>query len=179
MARLSNVARQPARRGRRFDALAPARTVVELLEAEARRRGVTLALDGGVARPAIFGDPDAIQQILLNLIRNALDATPQGGHVHVALARATGPGGPALRIEVRDDGRGMDEATQAQAFQPFFTTRRDHGGTGLGLAVVKAITHELGATIALRSEPSAGTTIAIEVPAATVSAAEASHDDAA
>jgi signal transduction histidine kinase len=166
VSRLTTVARKPTETTTRFEPLAPARTVVELLEGEARRRRVALTLDHEDELPTVEGDPDALQQILLNLIRNGLDATSEGGRVEVVLA-ASPPheGAPAgLRIVVRDDGRGMDEATRRQAFEPFFTTRADRGGTGLGLAVVKGIADDLGAVIDLRSEPGKGTTFTIDVP---------------
>lgn len=166
VSRLTNVARRPAESTTRFEPLAPARTVVELLEGEARRRRVTLTLEHEEVLPMVEGDPDALQQILLNLIRNGLDATAEGGRVEVVLASAARETGAAagLRIVVRDDGRGMDETTRQHAFEPFFTTRADRGGTGLGLAVVKGIVDDLRASIDLRSAPGQGTTFTIDVP---------------
>jgi signal transduction histidine kinase len=161
VSRLTSVARRPAERTRHFAPLPPVRAVVELVEGEARRRGITLALHHDETLPEIDGDPDALQQIVLNLVRNALDATAEKGHVDVRL-EAAGPS--VLRVSVRDDGRGMDEATRAQAFEPFFTTRGSTGGTGLGLAVVKGIVDEMRGSIDLRSAPDAGTTLTIDVP---------------
>jgi signal transduction histidine kinase len=69
-----------------------------------------------------------------------------------------------VRIRVRDTGAGMDEAVQARLFEPFFTTRAAEGGTGLGLAVVKAIVEEHHATIDVISEPGAGAELVVTFP---------------
>lgn len=172
VSRLTNLARRPAGASRMFDALAPVRTVVELLEGEGRRRGVTIALAHDSQLPVLEGDPDAIQQLVLNLVRNAIDASKPGGKINVSLAAAewktpTGALASGLRFTVEDDGAGMDDDTSARAFEPFFTTRRASGGTGLGLAVVAGIAQELDATIALESTPGHGTRFTIDIPAGT------------
>lgn len=162
---LTGVARRPSASSRRFDPVAPVRTVVELLEVEARRRGVSLITRVQDALPDVDGDSDALQQVVLNLVRNALDATAAGGKIAVTLS-SVGTGAKALRITVTDDGRGMDESTLAHAFEPFFTTRQEQGGTGLGLAVVKSIANELRATTSLRSAVGEGTSVVFELPGA-------------
>jgi signal transduction histidine kinase len=168
--RLKELARRRPLAHERFDAIGPVRTVVDLLEGEARRRGVELALVEGDDLPLVEGDSDAVQQVVLNLVRNAFDATPRGGHVSVALARtalqrAGRPSCDALRITVSDDGRGMEPDTREHAFEPFFTTREASGGSGLGLAVVKGIVDELDAQIALESTPGEGTRVVLDIPA--------------
>ena len=131
VARLSNLVRRPPTPGR-VDAAAPVESILALLAPEARRRGVSLTSAIG-AVPRVRADTDAIQQVALNLIQNALEATPAGGQVALRLsANAT-----ELLLEVEDDGKGMTQGEQSHAFEPFFTTRSE--GTGLGLAVVRSI----------------------------------------
>lgn len=169
VSRLSDVARRPPGRTRVFDPVPPVRLVVDLLEGEARRRGVVLALSSEDQLPPIEGDPDSVQQLTLNLVRNALQASARGGRVEVSLSRGTvsslhGRSREGVRLEVKDDGAGMDEETRARAFETFFTTRAAEGGSGLGLAVVKGIVDELGGRVELRSEPGRGTTVVADLP---------------
>jgi len=131
------------------DLARPARTVLELLDGEARRRGVALELQTAGGPLAIAADEDQMQQLVLNLVRNALAATPRGGRITV---RVEGAGEPAcVRLIVRDTGPGIPPDMAAQLFEPFFTTRASEGGTGLGLAVVRAIVTEHGGTITASS----------------------------
>jgi signal transduction histidine kinase len=132
------------------DLARPVRTVLELLDGEARRRGAALelAVDGG--DHTIDADEDQLQQIVLNLVRNALAATPAGGRITVRIEAATEPAG--VRLIVRDTGPGIPAELQDRLFEPFFTTRASEGGTGLGLAVVRAIVTEHGGTITARSD---------------------------
>lgn len=166
--RLMSVARRPPIRPTALDPVAPLRAVVDLLEGEARRREVriTLTVDGPV--PPVRGDSDSLQQIALNLLRNALDATAPGGHVAVRVAPSEivhpdGVTSPAVRLTFRDDGQGMSEDTRRRAFEPFFTTRTPRG-TGLGLAVVKRIVDEHQGRIGLTSEAGVGTTFVVDLP---------------
>ena len=108
----------------------------------------------------IVGDPDQLQQVTLNLVRNALHATPRGGRIRVTID----PIDNELRLCVRDTGPGIDEATQARLFEPFFTTRAAAGGTGLGLAVVRAIVDEHHARIEVVSEPGDGAAFIVRFP---------------
>jgi two-component system sensor histidine kinase PilS (NtrC family) len=113
-------------------------------------------------------DIDQVQQLVLNLIKNALAATPDGGRIGLRLDRAIidGQDGPvpATRFEIEDNGCGMTEETRTQLFEPFFTTRAGQGGTGLGLAVVHAIVQAHGGRIAVASTPGVGTRFTIDLP---------------
>jgi len=115
----------------------------------------------------IRAEATAVEQILINLVSNARDAVPQGGHVAVGIslttercARCCAVGecetAPCAVVTVADDGVGMDEATQQRIFEPFFTTKPVGKGTGLGLAVVYGIVKQSGGTIELQSAPGAG-----------------------
>jgi signal transduction histidine kinase/CheY-like chemotaxis protein len=110
----------------------------------------------------IVADPGRIEQVVLNLVVNARDAMPEGGRVWVRCAAAS----ERVRLEVEDEGVGMDEATQQRVFEPFFTTKgRDHG-TGLGLATVHGIVAGSGGSIELDSQIGRGTRFRIEWPRA-------------
>src|SRR6185295_1521228 len=119
--------RRPAVIARR-DLTRPVRTVLELLDGEARRRGVALEVTSDDADHAIDADEDQLQQIVLNLVRNSLAATPRGGRITV---RVDAPAGlDQVRLVVRDTGPGIPAEMQARLFEPFFTTRAAEGGTG-------------------------------------------------
>ena len=80
-------------------------------------------------------DPSELQQLLLNLVSNARDASPRGGKVDVSVARAAAGAlaqpGAFVRVTVKDEGRGMTESTRLRVFEPFFTTKERGKGTGL------------------------------------------------
>jgi signal transduction histidine kinase len=139
----------------------PIRTVIDLLGPEARRRGIELVTDVKQGPHRIEADGDQIQQIALNLINNALVATPRGGTVTIGLERRNG----TVSFTVRDTGPGIPADMQARLFEPFFTTRASEGGSGLGLAVVRAIATEHHATVKLSSEPGAGSEFVVSFPA--------------
>lgn len=100
-----------------------------------------------------------LEQIMDNLIANALDALPPGGAIRIA----AGPAGDRARIIVADDGPGMSEQQQRLAFRRFATS---NGGTGLGLAIVDRLTVASGGTAALSDTPGGGLTVTIELPLA-------------
>src|SRR5690606_15654549 len=108
----------------------------------------------------VCADGDEVEQVVLNLALNALQATPSGGKVRVDVEPLDGGG----RLRVRDDGRGMDAETLSRVFEPFFTTRGEEGGTGLGLAVVKSITDRHRAKVSIASEPGEGTFVDVWWP---------------
>jgi signal transduction histidine kinase len=135
------------------DLARPVRTVLELLDGEARRRGVALELTVDDGDHTIEADEDQLQQIVLNLVRNALAATPSGGQITVRIEAAPELAQIRLvRLIVRDTGPGIPPELQGRLFEPFFTTRASEGGTGLGLAVVRAIVTDHGGTITASSE---------------------------
>lgn len=128
------------------------------------------------SRPGVLADQNQFQQILLNLFVNARDAMPAGGTLEVKTAITEDPavmkkfereGATAgVRISVKDSGTGMDEATKARVFEPFFSTK-DHGhGSGLGLAVVYGIVTAHGGFIEVESSPGAGSAFHLYFPLA-------------
>jgi signal transduction histidine kinase len=141
--------------------------VLAVLEARAEVAGVTLGRSGAAA---VVGDPRRLKEALLNLVANALEATPAGGSVEVALAARAG----GAEIAVRDTGRGITAADRARVGTPFFTTRE--GGTGLGLVLARAVARQHGGDLAIESEPGRGTTVRVQLPAPGAAAhEEASH----
>ena len=126
-------------------------------------------------RPSIHGDRCNIEQILLNLVVNARDAMPRGGEIFVAtevvdldpahVRRAPEARvGRFVRLQVRDTGVGMDEATQRRIFEPFFTTKEKGKGTGMGLATVHGIVKQHDGWLEVASSPGSGTTFSVFLP---------------
>ncbi|HET6582783.1 MAG TPA: ATP-binding protein, partial [Nannocystaceae bacterium] len=139
-----------------------AASVVDLLSAEAERRGVALRCVREERTPIVMSPPGELQQIVLNLTLNALDASSAGGEV-VVHVRAESSGAAIL---VSDNGRGIPEEHRERVFDAFFTTRAGEGGTGLGLAVVRSLVVDHGGRVALESSLGRGTLISVWLPAA-------------
>jgi PAS domain S-box-containing protein len=110
--------------------------------------------------PEFTGDETQLDQVLLNLLLNAQNAMPSGGHIEVVLDYDRDAS--VVRMEVRDDGPGIPEAIRKKIFQPFFTTRPD--GAGLGLAVCLKNVQYHGGSIEVHSEAGQGTTFSISIP---------------
>ncbi|MCO6459018.1 MAG: HAMP domain-containing histidine kinase [Pirellulaceae bacterium] len=155
-----------------MDLGAIARQVLDLLKPLAEKRGVTLQLVGDAQPLPARVDPGQIQQVLTNLIDNAIQAMPQGGPVtveagHCRAAPADGqPGasGDYLYLAVMDRGAGIDDADRDHIFEPFFTTKRVGEGTGLGLSVSFGIVQDHGGWIAVDSQPGQGSRFTVYLP---------------
>jgi PAS domain S-box-containing protein len=125
------------------------------------------------ARMAV-GDDAAFEAALLNVVLNARDAMREGGTVHIKTWRAdvssrqdeSPPSGGYAVVEVVDTGVGMSEEVSRRAFEPFFTTRADEGGTGLGLSMVHGFAHQCGGAVSIASTPGEGTSVRIYLPLA-------------
>lgn len=130
---------------------------VSLLEPEAASSGVGITTDCR-QELVIYGNRDRIEQAMLNLGRNALQAMPEGGELRLT---ATMKEGEAV-ITFEDTGHGIAEEHNALVFEPFFTTRAR--GTGLGLALCKKIVEGHGGSITLKSELGVGTTVTVTLP---------------
>lgn len=139
--------------------------VLELLEPTARKKGLTV---GSELAPALMvrADPDQLQQVAINLLVNAVEATPAGGRVTVRAEPAAGAGGqPGATLEVIDSGGGIRPEDIPRIFDPFFTTKPPGQGTGLGLAICRDIVREHGGSIEVASAPERGTTVRVWLPA--------------
>jgi len=150
---------------------------VELLEPLTRQRGVDMETQFSDDLPPLLADSDQLQQVLLNLMTNALDATPRGGQVRLAASQADPetadprpriergrPERPFLTLVVSDTGRGMPRDQLEQIFEPFFSTKDRRGGTGLGLPIVEDIVRAHRAAIEVQSAEGAGTTVLLRWP---------------
>ena len=123
-------------------------------------KAVTLRLESQVPEATISMPPMELEQLVLNLCMNARDATSQreSGEVRIALSRHL----EGILIEIADNGCGMDEATQTEIFEPFYTTKPGH--SGVGLAAVYGIVERAHGRIALNSAPGRGTSFRITLP---------------
>ncbi|MBX3161114.1 MAG: PAS domain-containing protein [Deltaproteobacteria bacterium] len=136
------------------------RAVVELLAAEATKRGVSLRPDVPDVLAPLRADPDQVQQIVINLALNAIDASERGRVVWLRAREGAG----AITLEVADQGHGIPRELQKQVFDPFFTTKKRGRGTGLGLWVVAELVRAQSAEIELDSAPGRGTTVRVTWP---------------
>jgi signal transduction histidine kinase len=139
-----------------LDVAAIARDVLDVLAGRADGAGVTMTLDGGAV--AVHGDSRRLKEALLNLVANAIEATPSGGTVALRLRN----GGGAVVIEVRDTGRGIAPDDLERIGTPFFTTRSK--GTGLGVVLAQGVIQQHGGTLQYASTVGTGTTATITLP---------------
>ncbi|MEZ4290781.1 MAG: PAS domain S-box protein [Myxococcota bacterium] len=108
--------------------------------AEQRRATVVLDIDPTAAVRKLRMNPIELEQVFVNLVRNAIEAQP--ARARVVLRARVERGGKTLLVSVEDDGPGVPQSARARVFDPFFTTRRSEGGTGLGLSVAHGIVEE-------------------------------------
>jgi signal transduction histidine kinase len=175
---LLDFARRSTPRLERVDVTALAERTLSMLRSLAERRRVTLALEH--AEPIVtIADGGQIEQALINLVINAVQAMPEGGRVTVRVARAHEPtpadlGGDVrddVVVSVRDEGSGIGEEVLRHVFEPFYTTKPIGEGTGLGLSVSYGLVREHGGWISAESEPGRGSCFAIHLPIAAEAAA--------
>ena len=126
----------------------------------------TVELQAEAGLPEAFADRDRLQQVLVNLLDNAVKYSPNGGRVTVGLEARPA----AVRIVVTDPGLGIPAAEQRRVFEKFYrldtNLTRAGGGTGLGLYITRELVRRMGGTIALDSEPGLGSTFTVELPRA-------------
>ena len=122
--------------------------------------------------PRVAGDPDRLQQVLINLLLNAQQAMPDGGTITVELHvdKRTRPGLEAnaeqafVRCSVTDTGAGIPADIREKIFDPFYTTKEDRGGTGLGLAVCSGIVKEHDGWLEIDDAAGGGTVFRVYLP---------------
>jgi len=134
-------------------------SVVELARSSSHGEGITVRYEGPPTM-TVQADHSQMQQVLWNLVRNALQVSPAGSEVVVALTPPDADGG--VRLSVHDQGPGVDEDVKERLFEAFFTTRTH--GVGIGLAVVKQIIDAHGFLIDVASKPGDGATFAVRIP---------------
>ena len=126
--------------------------------------GVTLRLELEESLPWILVDVNQMKQVLLNLIHNALQAMPTGGELTISTESASRAGRDWIRVSVRDTGVGIPRPDQARIFEPFYTTKANQGGTGLGLSVTYGIVTDHAGQIDVESQPDAGSKFSVWLP---------------
>ncbi|NLI74935.1 MAG: PAS domain-containing sensor histidine kinase [Candidatus Riflebacteria bacterium] len=131
------------------------------LESRCAKEGIEIVRELGANLPPVFGDPSQLNQVLVNLIVNAIQAMPGGGRLTVRTDRRGG----MVRLAIEDTGVGMDEEVRGMIFTPFFTTKEVGMGTGLGLSVVHGIVTSHGGAIQVESQPGKGARFEILLPA--------------
>ncbi|WAS98923.1 ATP-binding protein [Nannocystis punicea] len=117
-------------------------------------------LRSGLPTAMLVGDADQLEQVLLNLLSNAVDAMPRGGRIRIRLDREDG----RVVVEIADEGCGIPPEILDRIFDPFFSTKDIGKGTGLGLAISYGIIKDHGGDILVRSQPGQGTTFTIHLP---------------
>jgi signal transduction histidine kinase len=139
-----------------------------LLGSDLEKSDVTLDLEVAAGLDVVCWDRERMHQALINLVRNAIQASPPGGRVTIVVEQS----GDDLRMIIRDQGQGIDPKAQDKIFEPFFTTREK--GTGLGLALVDKIVKAHRGNIAVESTLGKGTTFILKLPCAKLSPKEVS-----
>jgi signal transduction histidine kinase len=134
------------------------RDTMELMGMACESMNIQLVLDLADDLPLVVADPEHLKQCLINLVKNAVEAMPQGG----LLAVRTGMAAARVTLEVEDTGQGIAPEIRDKVFSPFFSTKGR--GSGLGLAMTKKILDELGGTVELSSVPGAGTRVVLHLP---------------
>jgi PAS domain S-box-containing protein len=128
---------------------------LELLSLGWDKKNIELHLELDPGLPKILGDPDLIKQCLINIVKNAQEAMPDGGDLYVR----TGWTARHVQLSVEDTGRGIPEEFRTKVFNPFFSTKNK--GSGLGLAMTKKIIEEMGGGVELSSQVDKGTRITL------------------
>lgn len=172
MARIIDELRQLADREReelgvRLSPRGPVQAAVEALREACSQRNIALACDFPETLPDIHGHADPLQQAVAHLLQNAVTAMPEGGNLTVGLAPV---GSDAVRLWVRDTGRGIAPENLERIFDPFFTTKDEPGRLGLGLSVTHRIIEAHHGRIQVESAVGQGSTFTVIFPAASAAA---------
>jgi polar amino acid transport system substrate-binding protein len=155
--------REDAPRLEPVDVDAVARAAVRLVENRIAKATSRFQVELAPGLPRVRGNAQRIEQVIVNLLLNACEALPDPGR-GVWLTTRHDPGRRAVVVEVRDEGVGIPEEHLSRLTDPFFTTKRESGGTGLGLSVSAGIVKEHGGTLEFRSSSGAGTAAVLTLP---------------
>ncbi len=142
-----------------FDAKQWLHETLELVDAEAAKRHVAVQVEINDTC-ALEGDRDLLQQSLVNLLMNALHASPEGGTIRVVLSNS----GERLSLSVSDQGPGIAPEVAGNVFDPFFTTKPEGEGSGLGLSISLGIVQHHNGTLELKNNPDGGATATMTLP---------------
>ncbi len=150
--------RGSARRSRHGQVRPAVETVSAILKYGMGRRGIELSVDVPDDIPGVACGQSDLEQVFLNLLTNAREATPHGGSISVSVRSSDG----VVEISIADTGRGISPQDLPRVLEPFFTTKAH--GNGLGLSICRSILWEVGGTLSIQSEPGRGTRVDIVVP---------------
>ena len=131
------------------------------------RDGITIESDLADMLPQVNADPQALQEIVLNLCRNAIDAMPGGGRLVVRTGMKAMGDQKIIFISVTDTGNGLERRETEKIFEAFYTTKMSGEGTGLGLWICRTLATQMGAKLSVESLPGKGSTFSISFSAAT------------
>src|SRR6185437_14922809 len=132
---------------------------VNIVRGRAAKRGVAVELDLSQL-PPVLCYPAKVNQVILNLLANAIDACADGGEVTVRTRAAEG----GVELHVQDTGHGIEPAIRDKIFDPFFTTKPPGEGTGLGLSISHGIVQDHGGRIDVESAPGQGAHFTVRLP---------------
>ena len=142
---------------------------IRLASNQIKLSGIKIKFQATENLPRIHGDIQQLEQVFLNLILNAIDASPKGGKIQVLVLPADEPN--YLSVKIMDFGTGIPEHVLPSIFDPFFTTKIKGKGTGLGLSVAQGIVAKHGGRIRVSSREGEGTTFTVTLPVTTIPAA--------
>lgn len=152
--------------------------VLRSIELEAHRHHHELTRSYPDSLPIIIGDRGRLEQVMLNVLGNAVKYTPDGGHIHVTAGESST--GDKVWMEVADDGIGIPEADRSRIFERFYRVdkarSRESGGTGLGLSIATEIVQRHNGTLSLVDREGPGTTVRLELPIIQPLGGEAAHE---
>lgn len=153
---------------REFDLADPVAAALSLVTTRAKLQGIVVEPESARVPLKIMGHKGHIEQIVINLCNNALDAMPEGGRLAVHLGRTHRKQRDVAQITISDTGPGIPKAHLQRLFEPFFTTKPAGKGTGLGLSIVHKLVHQHGGEIEVASAEKTGTSFTVTLPLAEV-----------
>ncbi|MBI2862208.1 MAG: GAF domain-containing protein [Chloroflexi bacterium] len=159
---LLDFARQTEGRVELIDINEVVQNALALAGRQAELRGVAILENYALEQIIVTADRNQLQQAILNVVHNALDATPKGGRLTIGTQVVNG----RVKVTCQDTGKGIPENILPKIFDPFFTTKREVMGTGLGLSITHGIITKYGGTIDVSSSEGEGTTFTIQLPVA-------------
>ena len=160
--RLRDLVRNRQTREELLDLNAVVHELAVLVESDARSNDVRLVIEPAPGPLQVVGDAIQLQQVMLNLVRNAIDAVQSDGSERLVVLR-TAHTAAGVEMSVTDRGRGVDPAVRERLFQAFATTKPE--GTGLGLAISRSIIENHGGQLAWRPNPPRGSCFYFQLPA--------------
>lgn len=164
----------------RFELLATVRNTLQLTRTTLDELGVELSIEPTATRdgPYVIADEASVVQIILNIVKNAIDAVEECESPSIEIVLSTDEQRRIALLQISDNGTGIPGDISDRVFDPFFTTKEAGKGTGLGLPMCQRIVQENDGKIRIESTPGAGTTVTIELPLAALCVAESENPSA-